>query len=57
VAEVLQAHCPEVAERHAAALIGWGSEVLGNDDVHSQCYGWGDPVQAVFIRGRFDHFL
>ena len=53
VAKVLQAHCPEVAERHAAALIGWGSEVLGNDDVHSRCYGWGPRVVLFLTEG--DH--
>jgi len=23
---------PQIADNHAAALIGWGSDVLGNDD-------------------------
>jgi hypothetical protein len=50
---VLKAHCPEVAERHAAALIGWGSEVLGNDDDFSRRYGWG-PRLALFLTGE-DH--
>ena len=53
VAEVLETHCPEIASRHAAALIGWGSEVLGNDDELSRRYGWGPRV--VLLLTRDDH--
>ena len=28
IAAVLEVHCPHIARRHAAALIGWGSESL-----------------------------
>lgn len=48
VARVLETHCPGIANRHAAALIGWGSEVLGNDDELSRKYGWG-PRVALFL--------
>jgi len=44
VSKILEKHCPEIAGRHAAALIGWGSEVLGNDDAISRRYGWGPRV-------------
>jgi hypothetical protein len=53
VAPVLRAHCPAIAGRHAAALLGWGSEVLGNDDDYSKRYGWG-PRVALFLTAE-DH--
>jgi hypothetical protein len=40
VAPILDAHASDVAQAHAAALLGWGSEVLGNDDTLSRTYGW-----------------
>ena len=48
ISEVLEAHCPHIATRHAAALIGWGSEVLGHDDEFSRRYGWG-PRVVLFL--------
>jgi hypothetical protein len=54
VAPILTAHCPEVAERHAAALLGWGSEVLGNDDQYSRAYGWG-PRVILFLTEEDHH--
>ena len=48
IAPVLKTHCPEIAQKHAAALIGWGSEVLGNDDEFSKIYGWG-PRIVLFL--------
>lgn len=53
VAGVLREHCPSIATRHAAALIGCGSEVLGNDDEISKRYGWG-PRVLLFLT-RADH--
>jgi DNA-binding transcriptional regulator YbjK len=29
---------PKISNDHAAALIGWGSDVLGNDDELSGCF-------------------
>lgn len=55
VFSVLQEHCPQIAGRHAAALIGYGSEVLGNDDEFSKRYGWG-PRLLLFLT-KDDHKL
>ncbi len=48
VSRILKEHCPWIAERHAAGLIGYGSEVLGNDDELSKRYGWG-PRLLLFL--------
>ena len=53
VSKVLEKYCPQIAGRHAAALIGWGSEVLGNDDKFSRRYGWGPRV--VLFLTKDDH--
>jgi hypothetical protein len=40
---------PLLAERpHAAALLGWGSDVLGYDTARSTDHGWG-PRLLVFV--------
>ena len=36
---------------HSAALLGWGSEVLGFDTARSTDHGWGPRLQ-VFVRGE-----
>ena len=46
VRPILERHFPQV--EHAAALIGWGSEVLGLDDETSRDHHWGPRVQ-LFI--------
>lgn len=37
--------------RHAAALLGWGSDVLGNDTERSTDHGWGPRLQ-IFVEPR-----
>jgi Domain of unknown function (DUF4037) len=37
-----------VGVRHSAAFIGWGSDVLGFDDLRSTDHGWGPRLQ-VFV--------
>jgi hypothetical protein len=46
VRPLLERHVPEV--QHSAALIGWGSEVLGFDSFRSTDHNWGPRCQ-VFI--------
>ena len=53
VSKVLVENCPQIAKRHAAALIGWGSEVLGHDDEFSRRYGWGPRI--VLFLTKDDH--
>lgn len=48
---ILDAAFPQVA--HSAALLGWGSEVLGYDDVQSSDHHWG-PRFLLFLSPQ-DH--
>ena len=43
VAPLLRLHFPDV--KHSAALIGWGSDVLGYDDPQSTDHNWGVRFQ------------
>ena len=49
VANALRSHFPSL--RYSAALIGWGSEVLGFDDVQSTDHNWGLRFQ-LFLSER-----
>jgi hypothetical protein len=46
VRPLLDGHAPELA--HSAALIGWGSDVLGFDSPRSTDHGWG-PRGQIFV--------
>ena len=48
VSKIMEQYCPDIAGSHAAALIGYGSEVMGNDDEFSRRYGWG-PRLLLFL--------
>jgi len=51
---LIDEHFPEVSENHAAALIGWGSDVLGNDDEWSKDHEWG-PRCILFLPESLEH--
>jgi len=46
---------PQIAKKHAAALIGWGSDVLGNDDELSRDHEWG-PRCIILLPDSLDDF-
>jgi hypothetical protein len=48
---ILEAHFPQVS--YSAALLGWGSEVLGYDDIQSSDHHWG-PRFFLFLSAS-DH--
>jgi hypothetical protein len=56
VAPILKTHFPDVP--YSAALIGWGSEVLGFDDDVSTDHNWGLRFQIFLSKEthaqRFD---
>ncbi len=48
VQQVIAERLPELNDRYAAGLIGYGSDVLGNDDELSTDHEWG-PRLHIFI--------
>ena len=54
VAPLLRAHFPAV--KYSAALIGWGSEVLGYDDIHSTDHNWGLRFQLFLSEHDYDRY-
>ena len=53
VRQIIAAQLPELAGAYAAGLIGYGSDVLGNDDELSRDHEWG-PRLVLFLR-EIDH--
>lgn len=51
VLKLIKQYFPSLVENHSAALIGYGSEVLGNDDEISKFYGWG-PKPKIFLTNQ-----
>lgn len=45
---LIKKHFPQIYDQYAAALIGWGSDVRGNDDELSQDHEWG-PRCLLFL--------
>lgn len=54
VAPVLKIHFPQVS--YSAALIGWGSEILGFDDVQSTDHNWGLRSQIFLSLEDFEKY-
>jgi hypothetical protein len=48
VKQLITDHLPELKEKYAAGLIGYGSDVLGNDDEMSRDHEWG-PRLLLFL--------
>ncbi|GLQ53963.1 DUF4037 domain-containing protein [Devosia nitrariae] len=55
-ADIVRPWLNEVAPSlsHSAALIGYGSELLGFDDETSRDHNWGPRVHIILTRDRFD---
>ena len=54
VAPVLQTHFPEMS--YSAALIGWGSDVLGYDDSQSTDHNWGPRFQIFMAEREYERY-
>jgi hypothetical protein len=54
VAPVLKAHFPQVS--YSAALIGWGSEILGFDDLQSTDHNWGLRFHIFLAEEDFEKY-
>ena len=54
VRPILESQLPEL--EHSAALIGWGSEVLGYDDVQSTDHNWGPRFQLFFAERHYKKY-
>lgn len=54
VAPILKSHFPEL--EYSAALIGWGSEVLGYDDVQSTDHNWGPRFQLFLAEQEYEKY-
>lgn len=54
IAPLLNLHFPELL--YSAALIGWGSDVLGYDDVQSTDHNWGLRLQIFLREQDYDRY-
>lgn len=52
VTPLLKVHFPHL--KYSAALIGWGSDVLGYDDLQSTDHNWGVRFQLFLAEGDFE---
>lgn len=48
VSPIIKEYLPYLGDKYCAALLGWGSDVLGNDDELSKDHEWG-PRCIIFI--------
>ena len=51
---ILNSHFPEL--EYSAALIGWGSDVLGYDDVQSTDHNWGPRFQLFLAEQDYEKY-
>jgi hypothetical protein len=54
VVPILQSRFPSI--RYSAALIGWGSDVLGYDDLQSTDHNWGPRFQLFLADQDFEKY-
>ena len=54
VAPILGSHFPEL--EYSAALIGWGSDVLGYDDLQSTDHNWGPRFQLFLAEQDWEKY-
>jgi hypothetical protein len=54
VAPILKSHFPHL--KYSAALIGWGSDVLGFDDAQSTDHNWGPRFQLFLGEADFEKY-
>ena len=54
VAPLLKSHFPDV--QYSAALIGWGSEALGYDDLQSTDHNWGLRFQLFLSEQDYERY-
>jgi hypothetical protein len=54
VAPLLEEHFPDL--KHSAALIGWGSDVLGYDDLQSTDHNWGARFQLFLGERNYEQY-
>jgi hypothetical protein len=54
VAPILHWHFPDI--KYSAALIGWGSDVLGYDDLQSTDHNWGPRFQLFLAEQDFEKY-
>ncbi|MBN2238488.1 MAG: DUF4037 domain-containing protein [Dehalococcoidales bacterium] len=56
VKPVISEKCPWLKGEYAAALIGYGSDVLGNDDEISTDHEWGPRCHLFLSKSAFDRY-
>jgi len=54
VAPILRSHFPDL--EYSAALIGWGSDVLGYDDLQSTDHNWGPRFQLFLAEQDYEKY-
>jgi hypothetical protein len=54
VAPIMTSHFPDI--RYSAALIGWGSDVLGYDDLESTDHNWGPRFQLFLAEQDYQKY-